>query len=168
MTDFFQALKDAFPPLANHPVLMARVLLILLALAAVYSAKGLRKRICMPLSSKLYGQIFVTSRWLYVYQNSKTVNDWKYYTSETTGGKHGDDIVWTLVQWPNLKRKDSFRIPGAVGMLEAIDKSQAILDARWHIVHDPDKPSVGPVPARGLASKLRRVAAKTLYLLATV
>jgi hypothetical protein len=168
MTEFFQALKDAFPPLAHHPVLMARLLVLLIVLVAVYSAKSLRKRICMPLSSKLYGQIFVTSRWLYVYQISQTVNDWKYYTSETTGGKHGDDIIWTLVLWPSLKRKDSFTVQGAVGMLEAINKSQAILDGRWHIVHDPDKPSIGPIPARGLASMLRRIAAKTLYFLATI
>src|SRR5258708_23968825 len=134
MTEFSQAMKDAFPPLAHHPVLMARLLLITLVLVALYSAKSLRRRICMPLSSKLYGQIFVTSRWLYVSQDSQTVNNWKYYTSETTGGKHGDDIIWTLVQWPSMRRKDSFRITGAVGMLEAIGKSQAILDGRWQIV----------------------------------
>jgi hypothetical protein len=168
MTEFFQALKDAFPPLAHHPVLMARILVLLLVLGAMYGAKSLRKGICLPLSSKLFTQIFVTSRWLYVYQDSQTVNDWKYYTSETTGGKHGDDIIWTLVRWPSMGRKDSFRISGAVGMLEAIDKSQAILGARWHIVHNPDSQPIGTLPARGLVSKLRCVAAKALHILGSL
>lgn len=168
MKDFVQTLKDAFPPLARHPVLMARLLVILLGLAFVYSQKELRKRICNPLASKLFDQIFATSRWLYVYQNSRTVNDWQYYTSETTGGKHGDDIIWTLVRWPSMRRKDSFRISGAVGMLEAIDKSQAILSGRWHIIHNPDSQTIGTLPARGLVSKVRCAAAKALHILGSI
>jgi hypothetical protein len=168
MTEFFQALKDAFPPLAHHPVLMARLLVMLLVLAFVYSQKELRKRVCNPLASKLFAQIFATSRWLYVYQNSQTVNDWQYYTSETTGGKQGDDIIWTLVRWPSMRYKDSFRISGAVGMLEAIDKSQAILEGRWHIVHDPDSQPIGTLPARGLVSRLRCALAKTLHILGSI
>jgi hypothetical protein len=168
MKEFLQTLQEAFPPLAHHPVLMARILLLLLVVGTVYGAKSLRKRICMPLSSRLFAQIFITSRWLYVYQTSLTVNDWQYYTSETTGGKHGDDIIWTLVRWPSMRRKDSFRISEAVGMLEAIDKSQAILLGRWHIVHDPDSQPIGTLPARGLVSKLRCAAAKGLYILAMI
>lgn len=168
MTEFFQALKDAFPPLAHHPILMARLLIITLALGMVYSQKELRKRICAPLASKLFGRIFATSRWLYVYQGSQTVNEWQYYTSETTGGRHGDDIIWTLVRWPSMRRKDSFTISAAVGMLEAIDKSQAILEGRWHIVHNPDSQPIGTLPARGLVSKLRCAAAKTLHTLGSI
>ncbi|HEV2380549.1 MAG TPA: hypothetical protein VG206_12235 [Terriglobia bacterium] len=169
MKDFFEALKDAFPVLKNHPVATARLLVVLLVLVAVYSARGLRNRICHPLSSKLFFRIFTTSRWLYVYQDSQAVNDWKYYTSESTGnGDTGDDIVWTLVSWPNLKPKDSFRLSGVVGMVEAIQESRAKLLGRWNIVHDPDRPPIGPVPARGLRSKLRRASAKALQALGSI
>jgi hypothetical protein len=168
MTDFVQTLKDAFPFLGSHSALVARLALLIAAVGFVYSQKKLRARICNPVASKLCGQIFVTSRWLYVYHGSQAVHDWKYYTSETTGGNYGDDIIWTLVRWPSLKPKDSFKILGAVGMLEAIEKSQVILDRRWHIVHDPDKLSIGPIPARGLVSKLRRVAARTLHIIGTI
>jgi hypothetical protein len=64
MKEFFQALQDAFPLLKNHPVGTARVLVVVLLLIAVCSGKDLRKRICDSLLSKLYGKIFVTSRWL--------------------------------------------------------------------------------------------------------
>jgi len=91
------------------------------------------------------------------------VNDWKYYTSETTGkGEMGDDVIWTLVTWPSLKPEDTFTVPRAVGMIDGITESQAILKGRWNIVHDPDSLGVGFVPARGAVSKLRRAAAKIL------
>ena len=169
MKDFFQTLQDAFPVLKNHPVGVARLLLVLLLLLAAYSAKGLRKRICQPLLSKLCERIFATSRWLYVYQDSQTVNDWKYYTSEATGkGTTGDDMVWTLVSWPNLKPKDSFTLSGVVGMVDAVDQSQAKLLGRWNIVHDPDRHPIGPVPARGLRSNLRRACARVLQILGSI
>jgi hypothetical protein len=78
----------------------------------------------------------------------------------------GPDIAWFAVSRDTLRLQNWAR--GAVGMLEAIDKSKSILDARWHIVHDPDKPSIGPIPARGLVSKLRSVAARVLHILGTV
>jgi hypothetical protein len=169
MKDFFETLKDAFPVLKNHPVGMARLLLVLLALFAVYSARGLRKRLCQPLLSKLCDKIFVTSRWLYVYQDTQIVDDWKYYTSETTGnGRTGDNIVWTLVSWPSLKPKDSFTLPGLVGMVRAVHESQAKLLGRWSIVHDPDRQPIGLAPARGLRSMLRRASAKTLHFLGSI
>ena len=166
MKDIFETLKDAFPVLKNHPVAMARLLLILLALFAVYSARGLRRRLCRPLLSKLCVKIFVTSRWVYVYQDSQIVDDWKYYTSEATGdGRTGDDIVWALVSWPGLKPKDSFTLKGLVGMVGAVHESQAKLLGRWNIVHDPDRQPIGLVPARGLRSMLRRASAKLLQFL---
>src|ERR1022692_3690070 len=118
MKDFFQALQEAFPILRSHPLLMARLFIFLLALGVLYRAKGWRKRMCEPLFSILCGQMFVTNRWLYVYRDSDKLNEWKYYTSEVTGkGKHGDDMIWTLVDWPSLTPKDSFRVQGAVGMV---------------------------------------------------
>lgn len=169
MKDFVQMLQDAFPILRSHPVLMARLGLLLLLLGVVYSAKQTRKKICHSWSSKLFDQIFATSRWLYVYQDSQMTNDWKYYTSETTGkGKEGDDVIWTLVHWPSLRPKDSFTVSGAVGMLDGVHTSQAILQARWKISHNLDGYPVGPVPARGLLSTLRRAAAKALYTLGSI
>lgn len=169
MKEFFQALQDAFPVLKNHPVATARVFVIVLLLTAVYSAKDLRKRICKPLLSKLYDKIFATSRWLYVYQDSQLINDWKYYTSETTGkGNLGDDVIWTLVRWPSLKPTDSFRVIGGVGMIAGIHESQAKLEGRWQIIHDPDRPAIGIVPARGLGSKLRRAGAVALRFIGSI
>lgn len=169
MKDFFQALQDAFPVLKNHPVGTARVLLLLLLLVAVYSAKGFRKRVCRPLLSKLSDKIFATSRWLHIYQGSQTVEDWKYYTSEVIGkGDVGDDMVWTLVTWPGFKPKDSFRLSGVVGMLDAIHQSKAKLHGRWKIVHDPDRQPIAMLPARGLISKLRRAGAKVLQFLGSI
>jgi hypothetical protein len=169
MKDFFQALQDAFPVLKNHPVGMGRLLLVVLILVMVYSAKGLRRRICQPLLSKLNEKIFATNRWLYVYQNSQTINGWKYYTSEATGKRNtGDDIVWTLVSWPKLKPKDSFTLSGLVGMVAAVYESQAKLLGRWNIIHDPDRQPIGPVPARGVISKLRRACARVLQIVATL
>ena len=139
MKEFFQTLQDAFPILQNHPVIMARLVLFLMFLVGFYSAKGLRKKVCQRLCSELCDQIFATSRWLFVYQKSREVDHWKYYTSETTGKGHaGDDIIWTLVRWPSLKPEDSFRISGAVGMVDGIHESEAKLQARWKIAHDPD------------------------------
>jgi len=169
MKDFFETLKDAFPVLKNHPVGVARVVVVLLLLVAVHGAKGLRRRICQALLSKLCYKIARTSRSLYVYQDSKTGGDWKYYTSETTGTGHtGDDIVWTLVSWPSLKPKDSFTLSGLVGMVSAIRESQAKLLGRWEIAHDSDRLPIGFVPARGLKSKLRRASAKALQFLGSI
>jgi hypothetical protein len=169
MKDFFETLKDAFPVLKDHPVGVARVVVVLLLLVAVYGAKGLRRRVCQALLSKLCYKIARTSRLLYVYQDSQVVGDWRYYTSETTGtGRTGDDIVWTLVSWPTLRPEDCFTLPGVVGMVSAIHESQARLLGRWKIVHDPDRLPVGLVPARGLRSKLRRASAKALQFLGSI
>jgi hypothetical protein len=169
MKDFIQLLQDAFPILRTHPILIARLALLLLLLGVVYGAKEKRKKICYSWLSKLEEQIFSTSRWLYVYQDTQLVNDWKYYTSQTTGkGEMGDDVIWTLVRWPSLEPVDTFTVPRAVGMLDGITESQTILHGRWNIVHDPDSPGVGFVPARGLMSKLRRTVAKALQILGSI
>jgi len=167
MKEFFQALQDAFPVLKNHPVATARVLLVLLILMAVYAAKGWRKRVCESLMSKLHERIFTTNRWLYVYQDSQMVDEWKYYTSEG-GGNVGDDMVWTLVSWPDLRPKDSFTLVGVIGMIDAVRESRAKLLGRWKIVHDPDRHPIGMVPARGLGSKLRCASAKALHKLGSI
>ena len=148
---------------------MARLLLVLLALVITYSARKWWKPVCKSAHSNLCDRIFSTSRWLRVYQNSNDMAEWKYYTSEVTGRGHtGDDMIWTLVDWPSLKPKDSFTVHGAVGMIDGIHDSQAKLYARWQIVHDPDGAFIGPVPARGLKSKLRRAIAKVLQILASI
>jgi hypothetical protein len=166
MKEFFQTLQDAFPLLKTHPVLMARLLLAACVFAAIWAARGWRKKLFGPLGTKLYSRIAVTNRWLYVYQDGDSINGWKYYTSEATGkADTGDDIIWTLVRWPSLRPIDSFRMSGAVGMPNALHESTVKLGARWKIVHNPDTP-VGPVPARGLRSKLRRVCARVLLALA--
>jgi len=127
------------------------------------------KRICQPLLTWLCAKIATTSRLLYVYQVSDKLDDWKYYTSETTGtGRTGDDIIWTLVSWPRLGRKDSFRLTGVVGMVNAIHESQAKLLGRWDIAHNPDRPPIGLVPACGLRSRLRRASAKALQFLGSI
>jgi hypothetical protein len=169
MKDFLQMLQDAFPLLRSHPRLMLGLFLLLSLLVAIYRAKELRKRICQPLCSTLYKRIFVTSRWLYVYQDSRIVDDWKYYTSEVAGeGAYGDDIVWKLVSWPNLKTKDYFIVHGAVGKISGIDESQSTLHGRWNIVHDPDSFGIGRVPARGINSWLRRSLAKLLHIIVSI
>jgi hypothetical protein len=166
MKEFLQWLQDVFPLLRNHPRVMLSVPIFLSLMVALYRAKGMRKRICAPLCSRLCDRIFATSRWLYVYQDSQIVDDWKYYTSEVTGkGRVGDDIIWTLVSWPSLKPKDSFRVPGAVGMVNGIHDSQAKLKGRWNITHNPDSRSIGFVHARGMRSKLRRASANVLKIL---
>jgi hypothetical protein len=163
MKDILQMLKDAIPLLRDHPVFALRVFLCLVLLGVLYRAREIRKRLCQPLLSKLSRQIQLTNRWLYVYQDSQT-DAWKYYTSEVTGiGDVGDDVIWTQVSWPSLRPVDSFKVQGAVGMLNGVHESQAKLLARWHIVHDPDRFGVGPVPARGLKSRLRRIFAKLLH-----
>ena len=167
MKEFFQALQDAFPVLKNHPVAIARILVVLLLLVGWYKTKGLRKNVCQALLSKLEYKIFATSRWLYVYQGSQLINDWKYYTSEGKGNV-GDDMIWTLVSWPDLKPKDSFRLVGVVGMVNAVHESIAKLHGRWKIVHDPDREAIGLVPARGLRSVLRRASFKFLQILASI
>ena len=158
---------SSFPAAKRHPVGTARVLVAALVLIAVYGAKELRKRICQSLLSKLYDKI--TSRWLYVYQDSQITNDWKYYTSEVTGkGNTGDDVIWTLVRWPSLRPIDSFKIAGGVGMIAGIHESQAKLEGRWRISQDPDRPGTGPVPARGFRSKFLRAAVKALQFLESI
>src|SRR5258708_3246280 len=100
MKEFLQALQDAFPVLKNHPVALAGILLGLVAISAIYAAKGWRKKFFGLLCSKLYNKIALRQRWVYVYHSSALVNDWKYYTSEVTGqGNTGDDVIWTLVRW---------------------------------------------------------------------
>jgi hypothetical protein len=94
-------------------------------------------------------------------------HNWKYYTSEGRGGKHGDDIVWTLVSWPDLKPKDSFRLVGVVGMVSAFHEAEAKLHGRWDIVHDLDH-LIGTVPARGLRSVFRRWSAKAVKFLGSL
>src|SRR5260370_20030238 len=59
MKDFFQNLQDAFPVLKTHPVLMARLLLAVIIIGAIWAAKGWRKKIFGPLCSKMYGKIGV-------------------------------------------------------------------------------------------------------------
>jgi hypothetical protein len=168
MKDLIQTLQDAFPPLKNHPILMARLTLLLIVLVWLFWFKGWRKKACRSLHSRLCEKIFSTSRWLRVYQEGSDMAQWKYYTSEVDGtGKNGDDMIWTLVHWPSLKPKDSFRVHGAVGMLSGVYDSRALLKARWGIVHDPDS-FFGPVPARGLKSLLRRAAAKVMGALASI
>lgn len=167
MKEFWQTLQDAFPVLKTHPVLMARIFLAVLAVGAIYAAKGWRKKVFGSLHSRVYRKVIDGQRWLYVYQPSMLINDWKYYTSETTGGT-GDDIIWTLVHWPSFKPIDSFRIAGAVGMLSAIHEAQAKLEGRWQIIHDPDQPLIGAIHAHGLRNKLRRACASVLLFLARV
>jgi hypothetical protein len=164
MNDFLQTLKDAFPVLKSHPVAMTRLVLIVSALITAYKLKELRKRICDPLLTRLNQRIDNTRRWLYVYHVSRY--DQKYYTSGTTGnGDTGDDMVWTLVSWPDLKPKDVFVLSGAVGMVNAMHESQIKLRGRWDIVYNADCKPIGPLPARGLKGKLRRICAKVLQLL---
>ncbi|HXA76352.1 MAG TPA: hypothetical protein VNV41_04405 [Candidatus Acidoferrales bacterium] len=168
MNDFFNFLKEAFPPLKNHPVGVARIAVFIILLSLLYAAKDLRKRICLPLHSKLSKKIVATYRWLRVYQEGDDVTKWKYYTSEVVGwGRDGDDIIWTLVRWPSLRPKDTFRVHGAVGKLSGVEESRTTLYQRWEIVHDPNN-VFGPVPARGLRSLLRRAAAKVLLAVASV
>jgi hypothetical protein len=168
MKEIWQALQDAFPVLKTHPILMARIFFALLVLGAFYTAKGWRKKAIGGLHSKIYRKVIDGQRWLYVYRPSSMLNDWKYYTSESTGGSTGDDIIWTLVRWPSFKPIDSFRIAGAVGMLVAIHEAQAKLEGRWQIVHDPDQDIIGPIHAHGLGSRLRRACASVLLFLARV
>jgi hypothetical protein len=168
MNDFIQFLKDAFPPLKGHPVGVARVAVVIIILTVLYAAKGLRKRVCLPMHEKLCMKIFATNRYLRVYQEGDDMDQWKYYTSEVDGwGRDGDDMIWTLVHWPSLRPKDSFRVHGAVGKLSGVQDSRATLYSRWGIVHDPNN-FFGPVPARGIRSLLRRAAAKVLFRLATI
>jgi hypothetical protein len=168
MKEFLQMLKDAFPFVATHPVLFARFALLALLLVGLYRAKELRKRICEPVRAKLWNRIIFTNRWLFVYRDPLSLDDWKYYTSESTGkGAAGDDVVWTLVHWPSLRPQDTFTVPGAVGLLDGVHQSEARLRARWKIEHHPDR-FIGSVPARGLMSKLRRASAKALEILASI
>ena len=165
MKDFFQTLQDAFPVLKTHPMLMARLLIAALIIGPIWAAKGQRRKIFMPLCSRMYTKIGITNRWLFVFHNGDLTNDWKYYTSEVTGnGDTGDDIIWTLVRWPSLKPIDSFKLAGVVGMDHALHESTVKLEGRWKIIHDPYA-SVGSVPARGLLSKLRRICARVLLTL---
>jgi hypothetical protein len=168
MNDFLQTLKDAFPLLKNHPVFVARIALVVLVLSALYVAKGLRKRVCLPLHARLSKKILATTRWLRVYQADIDIASWKYYTFEIDGwDEDGDDMIWTLVQWPSLRPKESLRMHGAVGNVNALRDSQDKLYKRWGIVHEPNI-FIGPVPAWGLRSLLRRAAAKVLWELASI
>jgi hypothetical protein len=165
MKDFFQTLQEAFPVLKQHPLLVTRLFLLAIVLGAFWAAKPLRKKLFGSLCSKMYQRIAVTNRWVFVYHDGEITNNWKYYTSETSGkGALGDDIIWTLVSWPHLKPIDSFKLNGAVGMDSALQESFVKLAGRWNITHNPYT-SIGPVPARGLKSKLRRIGARILLFL---
>jgi hypothetical protein len=165
MKDFLQALQDAFPALKTHPVLMARLFVAAIVLTGFWAAKRLRRTIFWTLCTKMHDRVAVTSRWLFVFHNGDVTKNWKYYTSEVTGkGDTGDDIIWTLVRWPSFKPIDSFKLVGAVGMDHALHESSAKLEGRWKIIHDPYA-SIGPLPARGPISKLRRVCARVLLAL---
>lgn len=167
MKDFLDMLQEAFPALKSHPRLMLATFLIAVLIVALYSAKERRSQFCERLYSAIYAKVFTTQRWLYVFQGSNIVNEWKYYTSEVIGrGRVGDDVVWTLVTWPQLKPLDSFRVTGAVGMVDGIYKSQSILQGRWGIAHNPDVPGVGPIPARGIRSWIHRTVARLLIAVA--
>jgi hypothetical protein len=83
-------------------------------------------------------------------------------------GNTGDDVIGTLVRWPSLRPIDSFKMAGGVGMIAGIHESQAKLEGRWQIIHDRDRPSIGPAPARGPRSKFRRASAKALQLLGSI
>jgi hypothetical protein len=166
MKDFLQLLQDSFPWLKSHPHLVLAVSVSVAALLALYKARDLRSRIFKPLHSELCNKNFARQRWLFVSKRSRTVNDWKYYTSEVTGkGNIGDDIIWTLVSWPSLKPLDHFVMHGAVGMERALHESQVKLEVRWQIDHNPDGLGVGFVPARGIRSKVRRAAEKMVHVL---
>lgn len=167
MKEFFQALQDAFPVLKNHPIAIARIFFAMLVLVPLYKAKDARQRICKPLLTKLCDKMFATTRWIYVYRDSNVLDNWKYYTSEGRGGKLGDDVVWTLVSWPDLKPKDSFRLVGVVGMVSAFHEAEAKLLGRWNIVHNLDD-LIGAVPARGLRSKLRLWSSKAVKFLGSL
>ncbi len=168
MKEFLQTLQDAFPILKNHPLAMARILVAMIVLMPLYKAKGARQRICKPLLSKVCDKMHATTRWLFVYHTPNFIDGSKYYTSQSTGKGHlGDDVIWTLVSWPDLKPKDSFRLVGVVGTVGAIHESQAKLQGRWQIVHDPEH-IVGPVPALGLRSIFRRLFAKSIKFVGSI
>jgi hypothetical protein len=169
MKDFFQLLQDWIPFLKSHPHASLAISVSVAALVGLYKGRDLRSRIFKPLHSKLCRKNFARQRWLFVSKPSRTISDWKYYTSEVTGtGNTGDDIVWTLVSWPSLKPIDRFVMQGAVGMERALQESQVKLEARWQIDHDPDGLGVGFVSGRGIRNKLRRAAERAAQLLWSV
>jgi hypothetical protein len=169
MNEFVNFLREAFPPLKDHPVLVARIAVVLIALGVVYAAKSLRKRICLSLHSRLTERIKCTTRLLCVFVNPDDITDRTFYTSEVLGtGKDGDDMVWTLVHWPSLRpTRDFFRVHAALGSLSAWEETKGILNRRWKIVHSPDS-FIGPLPAHGLRSLIRRATAKVLWALASI
>jgi hypothetical protein len=168
MKDLLDNLKEVWPIIGRHPRFTAALSLCLFALFWLYRSRKTWAQICRSWSTDLYDKASVKSRWVFVDRSPQITNEWKYYTSETTGlGEVGDDIIWTLVSWPRLKPLKSFRIHGAVGMERALQESQTKLDGRWGIVHDPYS-SIGPVPASGLASMLRRTAARCLMLIGSI
>jgi hypothetical protein len=168
MKDLIDNLKEVWPIVGRHPQFTAAVSLSLCALVWLYRSRKTWAGICHSWSTYLYDKASVTSRWVFIYRSSQVTNEWKYYTSETTGlGEIGDDIIWTLVSWPKLKPLKSFRIYGAVGMESALQESQTKLNGRWGIVHDPYS-TIGPVPATGLVSMFRRTAARLLMLIGSI
>jgi hypothetical protein len=168
MREFVQTLQDAFPLLKNHPILMARLTLLLIVIVPLFWVKGWRKKACQNLHMKVCSRIFATNRWLRVYQEGNDMGEWKYYTSEVDGwGREGDDMIWTLVRWPSLRPIDTFRVHAAVGMLNGVYDSEVLLQARWGIVHNPDN-FIGGVPARGVRSWLRRATERILRVLVAI
>ena len=172
MKDIDDLFKSAFPWLGRHPQLTAFLILVFAGLSALpwllRMSKTIRKRLFLNTSSRLIESIDITSRWLYVYKPSRTVNDWKYYTSETSGGKHGDDIIWRMVDWPKFKPKDTLVLHGVVGTVQALEDSQSKLEARWGILHDPETSVIGMLPARGVRSRLRRITARVFFFLGRI
>jgi hypothetical protein len=164
MKDAFDLLKEIFPWAANHQRAALTGVLIVAIFIALYRAKG-RKAFCLGLGRQWTERNTERSRFLYVCKPSNLVNDWRYYTSESAGrALPGDDIIWTLVRWPSMKSEDSVTIHGAVANPDSFAMSTQTLEARWRIVHDVDN-VVGILPAVGLMSKLRKAAARVLFVL---
>jgi hypothetical protein len=165
MKDAFDLLKEMVPWASNHPRYTLAVVLIAAVMVLLYRAEG-RKVFCRRLFQRLTVQNLDRSRFLYVCKHPDLDFDWRYYTSENTGrGLPGDDIIWTLVRWPSMKPEDSMTIHGAVADPDSFVTSTEKLEARWGIIHDVDN-VVGLLPAVGLMSKLRDVAARVLFFLA--
>jgi hypothetical protein len=168
MRDFFEALKETFPRLAHHPRLMGAGLLSLFIFIAIFKTKKHWSTVFLSWANELCIHDSVKGRWVFIDRKcSGLSNDWKYYTSHTTGfGETGDDLIWTLVSWPSLKplkpiMRNSFRMQGAIGMASTNSESRAKLMGRWGINHDPYS-TIGFIPAPGVVGGLRRLSVSLL------
>jgi hypothetical protein len=94
MKDFIEALKEAFPGLALHPRLMGALLLFLLIVFALFKTRKQWGSVSRSWSKDLYDYEAITGRWVFVDRScSEVTNDWKYYSSHTSGlGETGDDL----------------------------------------------------------------------------